>query len=124
MSKLTKVLLSALFMGAFAPLTAYAETRVTNYTTGRVQDDGGCATRTFNLGIGTGLTGVHVVLAGYELVFNSEDHHVRRSKVQITSVNYNSSTGNVAFTVNACFEDQNSDDDFQWQVYATIVGDR
>lgn len=125
MRKLAAAACSLAFAAATAaPITAKADTVVGTFSTGTLLDDGGCATASFNRGIGTGFVSANVQMSGYDLQYTDSDHHMTRARAQISNVFYNRATGNVSFTVNTCFHDVNLDDDYRWSVQFTIVGNR
>lgn len=90
-------------------------------STGVHDDFGNSFSETFNFGIGPGFDCVNVQLAGWDLNFTSKDHHIDRVKVRINDVDYDETSGNVAFTVSGFYRDKNGDDDFQWEVWFTIL---
>jgi hypothetical protein len=92
-----------------------------SYSTGQHLDGGGCFSQSFSRGIGTGYVSANVQLSGWDLNYKSSDHHIDRVKVRISGVSYNSSTGNVSFTVSGCYDDKNDDDDYYWEVWYTIL---
>lgn len=107
-----------------APLTAKADTLLGTFSTGTILDEGGCSTLSFSRGIGTGFASANVQVSGWDLKYTNSDHHMTRARVDVSNVSYNRSTGNVSFTVNTCFHDDNLDDDYNWQLSYTIVGQR
>lgn len=109
-------------MAALGPMSAQADTLIGTFDTGRIFNSGGCFDRTFNRGIGRGFRTANVQLAGWDLTYRSKDHHITRATVRISNVDYRSSTGNVSFRVTGCYHDKNRDDDFDWQVWYTVLG--
>jgi hypothetical protein len=91
-------------------------------TTGRHNDFGNSFSENFRVGIGTGFRCVNVQLAGWDLDFTNQDHHVDRIQVRIRNVSYNSSSGEVRFNVTGYYRDKNGDDDYHWEVWYTILG--
>lgn len=90
-------------------------------TTGLHDDFGNAFSENFNLGIGPGFDCINVQLSGWDLNFSSKDHHIDRVRVQITNVGYDAVSGNVSFTASGHYRDKNGDDDFQWEVWYTIL---
>jgi hypothetical protein len=90
-------------------------------TTGLHQDFGNSFSETFRVGVGAGFRCVNVQLSGWDLNFVHKDHHIDRIQVRISNVSYNSSTGEVVFTVSGFYRDKNGDDDFEWEVWYTIL---
>lgn len=91
------------------------------YSTGRILDYGGSFSRYFSRYIGKGYATVNVQLLGWDLDFKSSDHHIDRAAVKISYWTYNSDTGNVTFLVQGNYNDKNSDDDYFWEVFYTIL---
>ncbi|MCZ6594466.1 MAG: hypothetical protein O6943_06065 [Bacteroidetes bacterium] len=60
-------------------------------------------------------------MSGWDLNFANKDHHIDRIKVRISNVRYNETTGEVTFTVSGFYRDKNGDDDFEWEVWYTIL---
>ena len=115
------VIATAMSMAVMLPMTAQADNVIGTYSTGSFLDTGGCFSRTFNRGIGTGYRSANVQLSGWSLQYVYSDHHIRNASVYITGVYYNQFTGNLSFTVSGCYYDQNADDDFYWSVNYTVV---
>jgi hypothetical protein len=114
---------AALMMSALVPIAGHASTLIGLYDTGRHFDSGGCFGKWFNRGIGAGYRAANVQLAGHDMYYESSDHHIRRSKMRISHVGYNRSTGNVSFYVSGCFHDKNPTDNIYWRAFYTIVAD-
>ncbi len=91
-------------------------------TTGLHQDFGNSFSETFRVGLGPGFRCVNVQLAGWYLDFAHKDHKIDTIQVRISNVTYNTTTGEVSFTVGGYYRDKNGDDDFEWEVWYTILG--
>jgi hypothetical protein len=94
---------------------------IRNGTTGLHEDFGNSFSETFALGIGPGFRCVNVQLAGWYLDYVNDDHHINTAQVRISNVTYNSTTGEVTFTVSGYYRDKNGDDDFTWEVWYTVL---
>lgn len=103
------------------PFASYAAFQQDVFEEASRLDDGGCATATFNRGIGAGFNAVAVALQGFSATYTSTDHHIRRESARITGFSYNRTTGNLAVSFEVCHHDQNSDDDFTWFVRYTVL---
>ena len=110
-----------LFPGAFHTAGGLTNCFIRDGTTGSHQDFGNSFSETFRAGIGPGFDCVNVQLAGWDLNFTKKDHHIDRIRVRIHNVNYDPGTGEVSFTVSGHYRDKNGDDDFEWEVWFTIL---
>ena len=80
---------------------------------------GGCSTPGTSASVNAPGTGVpYVVLTGWDLQYTSNDHKVDRLEVFLGRP----STGNpVIFSILACLNDRNDDDNFRWRVDYLVV---
>jgi hypothetical protein len=104
-----------------AAATSLSRCLLRNGTTGLNADFGNSFSGSFTIAIGTGFECVNVQLAGWHLDFTSSDHHINTIQVRISNVSYNVNTGGVSFTVSGFYRDVNGDDDFEWEVFFTIL---
>jgi ABC-type transport system substrate-binding protein len=119
MRKFARIALVASLL--IAPLMSFAAFQSDQFTEATLLDDGGCASTTFNRGIGAGFNSVAVALQGFSSTYVSSDHNMRRESARITGTSYNRITGNLAVSFEVCHHDQNSDDDFNWFVRYLVV---
>ncbi len=90
-------------------------------TTGLRDDFGNAFESRETFGIGPGFHCVNVQLSGWKMDFSSKDHHIEHIQVRIKNVFYEPGTGSVTFTVSGVFRDKNGDDNFEWEVWFTIL---
>ena len=116
-----RVVGARLFPGVFGHTGGLTNCMVRTGTTGLHQDFGNSFSETFRVGLGPGFRCVNVQLSGWDLNFTHKDHHIDRIQVRISNVTYNATTGEVSFTVSGFYRDKNGDDDFEWEVWYTIL---
>jgi hypothetical protein len=116
-----RVVGAKLFPGEFLHTGALTRCLVQSGTTGLRDDFGNSFSATMTAAIGPGFRCVNVQLSGWDLNFLHQDHHIDRIQVRISNVTYNATTGSVSFTVSGFYRDRNGDDDFQWEVFFTIL---
>jgi len=117
----TQLVAGRLFPGECLHTGALTRCMVQSGTTGQRDDFGNSFSTDMTAAIGPGFQCVNVQLSGWDLNFVHKDHHIDRIQVRISNVNYNSATGGVSFRVSGFYRDKNGDDDFQWEVFFTIL---
>jgi len=116
-----RVVGARLFPGAFQHTGGITNCLVRDGTTGQHEDFGNAFSETFRAGIGPGFRCVNVQLSGWNLDFESADHHIDTIQVRISNVAYNATTGEVSFKVTGSYRDKNGDDNFRWEVWYSIL---
>ena len=131
MSRIHRWLLTVLVALVLGPTFAQAAStydfdraRLETFDTEEQYSPGGEFSETFSEYIGAGFKVVDVQLQSWRFQYVYDDHHLRRVSVRIDNVSYNASTGYVMVTIIGAFHDKNSDDDYRWQVWYTVLAFR
>jgi len=67
-----------------------------------------------------GFENATVLLYGWAFDYSEDDHHIKKIKVDIKDINYNSDAGRITWNTDVTYRDKNADDDYRWK-YGYLV---